>query len=68
MEERSNYDLGQVILVDNQKEYVIIKKIDNKVVLLSCEEPINILIGEINDKILHIITNREEVEKMLSYI
>lgn len=63
----NKYDIGDIVLINDTKEYTIINNYNDYYVLLSNNSPIDILIGKINENNnLSIINDRKIVLEVLS--
>ena len=66
MKQKGKYKVKDIILLDDNRKYSIIKKVNEYYILLSVDEPLNIMIAKIkNDKIL-VETDKKIIEEVLS--
>lgn len=66
MKEKGKYKVKDIILLDDNRKYSIIKKVNEYYILLSVDEPLKIMIVKItNDKIL-VETDKKIIEEVLS--
>lgn len=66
MKKQDKYDVKDVVILDDDKEYSIIKKVDNYFVFMSLEQPLTIFVGTLeNDGVIKIVDNKEIIIKVL---
>lgn len=65
-EEHNKLEIGEIVIIDGIKEYTVIKEKENKYLLLSNNEPLNIIIGYYKDNKIEVINNKKEILKMIS--
>lgn len=66
MKDQDNYKVKDTIICGNNKEYAIIKKVDDYYLFLSIEQPLEILVGTIEKDKINIITDKNIIEKVLT--
>jgi len=66
MQKQDNYNVKDTILCSDNKEYAIIKKVNEYYVFLSTEQPLKILVGTIENNKINIINDKNIIEKILS--
>lgn len=63
---QDRYNVGDIIKLDNNHEYCIIKKYNEYYVLLSQNEPLEILIVNINGNEINVVIDKKIIEEVLS--
>ena len=66
MQKQDDYDVKDTILCGDNKEYAIIKKVDKYYVFLSIEQPLEILVGTIENNKISVIDDKSIIEKVLA--
>lgn len=66
MEKENNYKINDIILLSDNKEYAIIKQLDNYYLFMSLEQPITILVGKIENDCIKIVNDKEIIKEVLS--
>lgn len=66
MEEQSKYKVKDIILLDDDRKYVIIKQIDKYYLLMAYSEPFKILVVKILNNKIVVETDKEVIKEVLS--
>lgn len=66
MQEQDKYNVNDTVLLKDNKEYAIIKKVENYYVFLSLEQPLTILVGTIKGDKINVIDDKDIIKKVLS--
>lgn len=66
MPEQNKYKIKDIIILDDNKEYSIIKKVNDYYVLLSLVQPIKIIVVTIDKDNINVVTNKEKIIEVLS--
>lgn len=66
MRKQDSYDVKDTILCGDNKEYAIIKKVDEYYVFMSIEQPLEILVGTIKNNEINVINDKNIIEKVLT--
>lgn len=64
--EENKYEIKDIVKLDDEREYSIIKEIDGCFVFLSIDEPLKIIVGKIENDRIVIVTDQEVIRKVLS--
>ena len=66
MENQDKYNVKDTIILDDNIEYSIIKKVDNYYLMMSVEEPLKIIIGQIDNNKIIVISDKKIIKEVLS--
>lgn len=66
MEEQSKYKVKDIILLDDDRKYVIIKQIDKYYLLMAYSEPFKILVVKILNNKIVVETDKEVIKEVLT--
>lgn len=66
MKKQDKYDVKDVVILDDDKEYSIIKKVENYFVFMSLEQPLTIFVGTLDNNTIKLVDNKEIIIKVLS--
>lgn len=59
-------EVKDIVILDNNKEYSVIKKVENYYVLLSLETPLEIVVGVLEKDTLKVVQDKNIIFKVLS--
>lgn len=62
-----NYKIGDILILENDEKYCIIKKIDKYFLLLKSREPLDILVVQIENDNIKIIKDNDIILKVLCF-
>jgi hypothetical protein len=66
MQNQDKYKINDIIILDDNIEYSIIKQINNYYVLLSLSQPLKILVVTIENDKAKIVTDKKIIKEVLS--
>lgn len=66
MKKQDKYDVKDVVILDDDKEYSIIKKVDNYFVFMSLEQPLTIFVGTLENDVIKLVDDKDTIIKVLS--
>lgn len=66
MSKQDKYELNDIVILNDNLEYSIIKKVDNYYVFLSLQQPLKVLVGKIINNDIYIEKNKKIIKEVLS--
>lgn len=66
MKKQDKYKIKDIVQLEDDKEYSIIKQVNNYYVFLSLEQPLTIFVGKIKNDNIEIIEDKNIIEMVLS--